>query len=399
MFLCCATGQAARDPRVDPDTGLIRTLFMGDAYMASGFVTPLIVKDPMVVLNPLPVEFITLEYMSIDAAARVMRTYFPRTQSQLEGSYDVLIMAEVREPFVPPKYQNWIKEGVIDEGIGFLMGGGAQSFGGYQAWNHPSWDGSPIGDIIAVKCIEGWNLGTCHVVPDPMHEDHPIVRNIPWNQILIHKRNRAMERQGTVVIARSDRNPPGAPIFAYREVGRGISEAFTWNWGGDGAQDFHRWDYAPIVMSNLIYYAAGVEIPVDMEVFLRLRKMLSSFMALRKYAISVIDFADRFNANTREAEEILFDVDQDRKALISLYVNGDFEGSLEKLKGSLDDLGRVTQIAIKAKNDALLWVYVIEWLSVSGTAMFAGAVLWTLMVRRTAYREVVTTRLIRSGGV
>jgi hypothetical protein len=35
---------------------------------------------------------------------------------------------------------------------------------------------------------------------------------------------------------------------------------------------------------------------------------------------------------------------------------------------------------------------VIEWFTVSGTAMISGAVIWTLMVRRTAYREVGVTR-------
>jgi hypothetical protein len=48
-------------------------------------------------------------------------------------------------------------------------------------------------------------------------------------------------------------------------------------------------------------------------------------------------------------------------------------------------------VAEEVKNEALLWVYLTEWLSVSGTALIVGFVLWTLMVRRRLYREVETT--------
>jgi len=49
--------------------------------------------------------------------------------------------------------------------------------------------------------------------------------------------------------------------------------------------------------------------------------------------------------------------------------------------------------AIDLKNMALLWVYVIEWSIVTATALIAGFVLWSLMVRRKLYQEVGATRL------
>ena len=52
----------------------------------------------------------------------------------------------------------------------------------------------------------------------------------------------------------------------------------------------------------------------------------------------------------------------------------------------------VKEAKLEAKDEALFWVYVIEWFTVSGTGMMCGAILWTLMVRRAAYREVGTTR-------
>jgi len=48
--------------------------------------------------------------------------------------------------------------------------------------------------------------------------------------------------------------------------------------------------------------------------------------------------------------------------------------------------------ADKVKNEALLWVYVSEWLSVTGTSLVCGFLLWTLMIRRRMYKEVAYTQ-------
>jgi len=52
----------------------------------------------------------------------------------------------------------------------------------------------------------------------------------------------------------------------------------------------------------------------------------------------------------------------------------------------------VEQLAVRAKNTALAWVYIIEWVSVTAASLFSAAILWTLMVRRTMYRETAMTR-------
>ena len=86
-----------------------------------------------------------------------------------------------------------------------------------------------------------------------------------------------------------------------------------------------------------------------------------------------------------------------KSELISLYVEGSYDESLERLDSALENLERASQLAMKAKDEALFWVYVIEWFTVSGTGMMCGAILWTLMVRRAAYREVGTTRFDGAG--
>jgi hypothetical protein len=56
-------------------------------------------------------------------------------------------------------------------------------------------------------------------------------------------------------------------------------------------------------------------------------------------------------------------------------------------------LEELSNEAIKIKDQALFWVYAIDWAAVSSTMLVCGFVLWSLMVKRKAYREVRTTRL------
>lgn len=381
-------------PRVDPQTGLIRVLYMGDSLMEAGFVTPIIAQDPLVKLSPVPVEFITGAYLSIEEAAARLRMYIPRTEKRLNEDFDMIIIADAREPFFPAKLQNWIKSAVIDGGQGFLMAGGPQTFGGYPAWGHPSWDPSPVADILPCKCIpEFYDLGRAyHLVPTEGYEDHPLVRKIPWGQVFLFNQQRVGEREGSVVVGRSDRNPPGSPILMYMDMGKGRSEAFVFDWGGNGPQDFHRWAYAPLVLSNLIYYSVRVEIPEDTSMFLELRRKLTGFYSSRSFTVSVLDFAEKFGANLKKAEAELKKSDDLRKEMVKLYIQGEYEASLSALDEALSSIKVAADLAIDAKDQALVWVYVIEWFTVSGTAMFSGAVLWTLMVRKAAYKPVASTR-------
>ncbi|MBU7004515.1 MAG: hypothetical protein HXS50_03025, partial [Theionarchaea archaeon] len=349
---------AGNEPKVDPQTGLIRILFIGDSLMEAGHITPFLYQDPIVALTRVPI------YITTDLDERLLRLYFPRHQRQIYEGYDVIILGDVGVMFFPPKVQSWIKNGVIEHGLGFLMGGGPQSFGGFGPWEHPSYEGSLIGDVLPVICLRDWtyDLGDRFwLVPSPGYEDHPLMRNIPWKQVPLFCRNRVLPKEGSVVVGVSNQNPPGSPILTFMDMGEGMSEAFVFDWGGNGPKEFHRWDYAPVVTSNLVYQVARVAIPEDTTLIMRLRKQLIRYFSMRRYVISVIDFADKFGANLRRAEKALSDSDDDRKQVIGLYLDGDHQESLARLESALANLDVVTDLALRAKDEALLWVYVIEW--------------------------------------
>jgi len=63
---------------------------------------------------------------------------------------------------------------------------------------------------------------------------------------------------------------------------------------------------------------------------------------------------------------------------------------VETVSGTLTEIGND---AVRLKDQALFWVYVSEWLTVTAASMLGGVMIWTLMVRRRMYRAVEVTRI------
>ncbi len=397
LFLCPATVLATGQPRVDPQTGVIRLLFIGDSMLEPGNVGPFIVQDPMIAMTPIPFTWLA-QVSAGSTAERMLRQYFPRREKDIYERYDVIILTEANIMYFPTKVQKWIKAGVVEHGLGFLMAGGPNSFGGFAPWELLGWDGSIVEEAMPVWSLPDSTYDLSHqyhLIPAPGREEHPLVRKIPWEQVPLFCQNRVAAKEGAVVVGVSDKNPPGSPILTYLEIGEGLSEAFVFDWGGNGLQAFHRWGYAPLVMSNLIYYPARVPIAEDASTLLRFRTELNRYFSMRRFVVSVMDFAEKFGANLNQSEESLRKSDKERKEVIAFYLSGDHQSSLTSLESALSSLERVSQLSMEAKDQALFWVYVIEWFTVSGTSMLCGAVVWTLMVRRALYRDVGVTRFLK----
>jgi hypothetical protein len=58
----------------------------------------------------------------------------------------------------------------------------------------------------------------------------------------------------------------------------------------------------------------------------------------------------------------------------------------------LDQFTDLEMDLLEAKDRAFFWIYLAEWLGVLGTGIICAVALWTLMIRRSMYREVSTTR-------
>jgi hypothetical protein len=133
-------------------------------------------------------------------------------------------------------------------------------------------------------------------------------------------------------------------------------------------------------------------IPSDVSLTHKLRLQIGLYSSEKGLLLSLMEFADTFGANTNELNQNLADTEELRKLADELWIQEDYVGSLAALEDALASLDEDMDDAVKAKDRALFWVYIIEWLSVMGTSLATGVVVWTLMVRRRLYREVGATR-------
>jgi hypothetical protein len=395
VLLLLALPSLMAAPRTDPETNVIRLLHLGKAWYQAGTPGPVFFQDPKVRWIPVPAHAWSMG----KEAFRMLRLYLPRSKERFLDEFDVVVICGMEALHLRPDFQEWLKEGMEQEGIGFVMADDSSSFG--TSGTHTSWYIVPLGDLLPVedKPVGGSPYGSreaFHIIPAiPGHE---FTRNIPWNEVWVIANNRPWPREGSTVVTRMSEehviNRNGVQMV-YWDLGPAGGRSVAWMQAWNANPEFWRWRYSYDVIAHVAYYAARAEIPEDLVLMHNLRSMIGDYYFNRVYAISTLEFADKFKANTRGVEAMLKEVEDAKKEADRMFVDQEYEGSSAVMSGLLVDLEGVIEMAIEAKDNALFWIFVIEWFVVTGTSMVAGALLWSLMVRRRLYHEVGETRLGR----
>jgi hypothetical protein len=107
-----------------------------------------------------------------------------------------------------------------------------------------------------------------------------------------------------------------------------------------------------------------------------------------------MDWVEKFGASTVAFSSELVEIDDYLGRATDLYLSGDYQGALSELDGAKSEAVDLRARVLGAKDRVLLWVYLIEYLVITGTSVLAGSVLWALMVRRRLYREIGYTRSV-----
>lgn len=76
-----------------------------------------------------------------------------------------------------------------------------------------------------------------------------------------------------------------------------------------------------------------------------------------------------------------------------IHLELDYEQARSKIDDALVVITDAMDEATDAKDRALVWIHVSEWMASVAAGLFSGVVLWWLMVRRSLYREISTTEL------
>ncbi len=385
------------EPRQDPQTGKIRLLNMG-ADAVPGTASPLVILfvDPLITAQTVPLYESIFEPRTTE---RFMRIYMPRTEERMRSDYDLIMISDATVDNFPARYFPWMVRSIREEGLGFLTTGGSAMYGGHES--QTSWDGTTIVEVFAVTFspYEIYDSGSSGNKPPfkivPAESGDPFVTSLPWESCprVNYKIHIVQTRQGAKTLLEMD-IPQAHPVLSTWDVANGRSTNLIFDWYPWRLEPFQEWAYYVDFASNLIYYSAGLEVPQDLELVHSVRQGLSDYFETRTILISLLAFVEKFGANTNVVERELGELDSQFGLAQEEYRDQEWVRARE----TLDDLdARIDELdeeAIRLKDRALMWVYIIEWFSVTATMFIAGFVLWTLMVRRRLYGEVGVTRMV-----
>ncbi len=372
--------------RKDPETGRVRVLYIGDYSASSPY--PILAAEPLIDLSFAWPS--AMEGVSREEARRMFRQYIPRTYEKLAEN-DAIIISDADVTIFEDRHYQWFKDAVMKDGSGLVMIGGNAGFGGRP---NPPWGPTVVQDILPVWCITGGWMGGRVEILRPDHEllsTLPLGKRWPWMQY--YDGNEVRLKDGADELARLV-GPTGKvnPFWATWDIGEGRCFAMTCDWTPAGGVVFMRWPYYGDFAVNLMMYLSKNPIPSDLETIHRARRMYVDYMSTRAYLFSVMEFAEKMGANMDPVAAIIARADEKHEESVKTYIAFDFSAALALLEDAMADLQSGVQKAMKLKDQAMFWIYVIEWATVTATLSLGGFTVWTLMVRRRLYREVARTR-------
>jgi hypothetical protein len=379
LFLLISAIYSA-ESKVDPDTSRIRLIIFGEVY----WMNPVLMSDPKLTLVWVPAG----DFTDPDIMGRFMRIYMPRTYEHFIDSFDVFVLSDLVPWGFDHQHFFWFLDSIRDEGMGSILN--------EMTWyGITGWTGNAIEDwtkTVLYEAFPGDIIFDERTLEGPIEvvtHDPPLLEIPDFERMTFADLGVQTPREGATVWAVYKRRPDPLIVSRPFEKGMVIShtpglERFTVSWW--------EWEYHLDYFANHMYYAARVEIPEDLALVHRIRSQLRSFRDRGSLIEGMIDFIDKFNANTRPVELMLDEVRPIREEAERMYNEQSYIESGQVLENAITRFDEIYSEALRLKDQALFWVYVIEWMSVTAVSMITGVVLWTLMVRRRLYREVATTR-------
>jgi uncharacterized membrane protein len=394
LVMPAVLGASNIDPRK------VGVLYTGDPYPG---VTPFISmrEDAFVVVTP--VQGSRQDYAGItwEDIHKALRVYMPRTYAAYLANYDVMVLSDTNKRIFTNEQHHWMKNGVLDEGMGLLMVGGYESFG--AGFGHPDWSDSLVEDVLPVTVpiagddwVGGGMQNGMYITNEGFENE--FIQSLPYEPTPEYFRagtdgNLVVIKEGAMVLARwhSDKfDDP--PCYATWDIGEGRTYAMCHDWTPGGGFIMSRWDYYRDYNVNIMLYLASRELSTDYQVIHKYRENIHTLSIGKNTLFSLIEFVESFGGNARSIDTEITNLDELVSESKEDYLDHEFEIALEKSETSINWLKEIEHLALRVKDEALFWVYLIEWLSVSGMSMVSGVILWTLMVRRRLYREVGVTR-------
>ncbi len=375
-----------------PD-GRIGVLYLGEPLSPPFY---LMIPDPLFDMSFVDAHVHASGPLSTDQVHRMMRVYMPRTVQSLVSRFDVVVLFCATQDAVGTIYTEMIARSVREAGVGLVMIGSQEGFGGYQG--KTSWGGTSVAELLPVEVVpDGRTLYGRLVLDDPGHE---LLTSIPWDMkhpVLASPdtwdHNLVTTKPGASQLARAVHQGVGEPLMVTWEVAE-RTRVFALTSAIDRlSQGLNPWQYHYDLASNLMIYLDYRPVPQDVEIVHRARFRILQIAQRRSILVDVLEFSEAFGADTRTIMSGIEELDRIVSGAHEQYLDLRYEEMLEGCEPIEPMIQELERRAVELKNRALIWVYAIEWLAVTGTALFCGFILWTVMVQRRLYKEVRVTSL------
>jgi len=394
----------------EDDDNTIDLLYLcGNSWFSGGYRRDLLIRpDPAIeilavqTVAPFDIWKGTIQPGQVN---RKLRIYMPRNYDQLINEHDLVVLHDVCHAhpeeagvLFDRKWINWFIQGVQDGDMDLSMWGGDCCWGGQGEQVNPSWEETTLAAILPFNPLAGYNPQSftgSYMKPAFVDPTHPLNR-LPWDESPgIGVLNAVTLRQGATLVANAAARKISYPWISWWEQGKGRVTGETqvfYSIGGGGAMQ-EEWDWWQDFLIYLVYFGAGKEIPEDIYRAHRLRNEINTHIAKKSMLVSLLEFVEKVGASTMSLYEGLDDIDALEEVAEEHYRKGEYDEASDVFEDVHREWDLLNVKAAKLKKNALTWIYLIEWLIVSSASLVTGVVLWSLMIRRSLYRAVGTTRL------
>jgi uncharacterized membrane protein len=388
--------------KYDPETLRIRAFCIGESYFPETRFPLLVQSDPRIFYVPIPANlaegsFETATEGGGEAAVRkFMRLYLPRRYDDLVSSYDLAMLSDFEAWIIPNQEFEWMRQAIEEEGMGLIKYEINWDTGGYYMRSGQFidlWIASAVFEAFPSDFVIGKQVAYANgIIPA---ENNPVT-DLPGIEryALLTSGSYGIEtpREGALVLATFRNDPKKTPAMISREYGKGVSLSVLPGLDKIDTVALSQYEYYIDFWINQMYWGANFPIPEDINLVSAVRRDMLQYAEQRPLMISLMDFVEKFGAATLELEKELTLIDEAKAEADRLYMEQDYTESIERLGEVFGMLGAMSTRAMELKDRALFWIYVIEWMVVTGTAMLTGFVLYTLMIKRRYYKEVSSTR-------
>jgi hypothetical protein len=404
LLLPNAVGQGAQPAKV-----LVAGL-QGPIGVASAWLEVDPLTDPRVI----PARSQDSDFTT-DELRRFVRLYFPRTYDLLLD-FEYMILAQIEVWIFSTEQQSLLHRSIQEGGLGGMQTRSVMSMhtGISVPWSQSILSDAFPNDADAVVVVDySLHESPMRVVINT-HPDIPPIftpyKDLPGVEYSFggsYGTNLAIPKPGAVIVSYSVgsydygysgtfpdpdyKNPGWIPHTMYWKYGEGITWTHQDMFGQYWNTQFN--PYAPDMIMAELMYSTGRELPTDVVQVHRLRTKFTDYASSQGFIFSLLEFIEKFGANTAPVVNSIEKISGIQKEAKQLYLEQAYQDASTEMDDAIQQIELIREDALRLKDRALVWIYVVEWLSVTGVSMLCAFVLWSLMVQRKLYRSVSTTRM------